>query len=92
MTIPNVFNSDDSGTLTLQTPWSKPELIEVHEVDETVELIFKETSMVQPTSYPPQPPEVRVFKVVYSCKKGKWHKSEPIYGEVIPAQPESYEF
>jgi len=34
----------------------------------------------------------KVFKVIFSCVDGKWHKSERIYGVIIPASEESYEF
>jgi hypothetical protein len=34
----------------------------------------------------------RAVKIVYSCVDGKWNKSEPIYGKIIPAQDEYFEF
>lgn len=69
--------------------WSNPTLIKAIEVGETIEFIYKQTSNVQ---YGYLSPKERVFKVVYSCKDGKWNKSEPIYGEIIPATEEHYDF
>ena len=48
--------------------------------------------MISYTVYPQQPLEERVFKIVYSCKDGKWNKSEPNYGKIIPATDEDYDF
>lgn len=80
-----------SGTTCIWM-WQYPTFIEAREVGETIEFIYKETSMFQISIYPPRPPAQRVFKIVYSCKDGKWNKSEPIYGTIIPEQSESYNF
>lgn len=32
------------------------------------------------------------LKIIYSCIDGKWNKSEPIYGKIIPTQDEYFEF
>lgn len=80
-----------SGTETSNF-WSSPQLVSVHEVGETVEMIYKQTSTLNLAIYPSRPPEERVYKIVYSCKDGKWHKSDPIYGKIIPAQSEYFEF
>lgn len=77
---------------TYQSLWNLPEFINAKEVGDTVEFLYKETSMISYTVYPSLAPEQRVFKIVFSCKDGKWHKSEPIYGTIIPATEESYEF
>jgi hypothetical protein len=70
--------------------WSTPERVEVNEVGETIEMIYKQTLSF---NYWPAPPyEERVYKIVYSCIDGKWNKSEPIYGKIIPAQEEYFEF
>jgi hypothetical protein len=78
-----------SGTTTYNV-WSTPQLIETNEVGNSIELIYKQTATVTYT-YDTTPVE-RVFKIIYSCKEGKWDKSGPIYGNIIPAQEESYEF
>lgn len=79
----------ETGTIKL---WGAPIFIEAKEVGKTIEFIYKQISNIAFTLYPSPPPEERVFKIVYSCKKGKWHKSEPIYGKIKPAQEEYYEF
>ena len=80
-----------SGTSFFNT-WGHPERLEVNEVGESIEMIYKETSMITLSSYPAHPPEERVFKIVYSCVNGKWNKSERIYGKIIRARNESYDF
>lgn len=82
--------SSSGNTSNLNT-WSNPERMEVNEVGETIEMVYKQTPMITYTAYPSLP-EVRVFKIVYSCVDGKWNKSEPIFGKIIPPQDEYYEF
>lgn len=72
--------------------WSNPQRIEVNEIGETIEMIYKETSQIVASYYPFPRPEERVFKIVYSVVDGKWHKSERIYGKIIPEQAECYIF
>ena len=72
--------------------WGTPIFIEAKEVGESIEFLYRQISNCVTLQYPSPPPSERVFKIVYSCKKGKWHKSEPIYGKIIPAQEEYYEF
>lgn len=67
--------------------WNTPKRVEVNEYPDRIEMIYKQTSMISFKS-----PEERAFKIVYSCVDGKWNKSEPIFGKVIPAQDEYYEF
>jgi hypothetical protein len=81
-----------TGTCVASSMYNLPIFIEANEVGESIEFIYKESSAVAYTTFPPQYPPDRVFKVVFSCKDGKWHKSERIYGEVIPASEETYEF
>lgn len=88
----NVTQTGNSTSSTSFNLWSLPDLIRVDEVGETIEMLYKEVSTVTYTVYPPQPPQERVFKIVYSCKEGKWHKSDRIYGEIIPASDEDYTF
>lgn len=72
--------------------WGVPFLIETREVGESVEMIYKQFSNMSVSIYPPPPAQERVFKIVYSCKDGKWHKSEPIFGRILPATKEQYDF
>lgn len=61
------------------------ELINTEEFADRLEFTYKEHSMLSHI----QP---KVYKIVFSCKDGQWHKSEKIYGRIIPAQDEHYEF
>lgn len=92
-TISANFNLGLSGgtTANLNT-WKYPIRIEVKEYFDYIEMIYKETSMIQLAIYPLRTPEERVFKIIFSCVGGKWHKSERIYGKIIPSQNESYIF
>lgn len=72
--------------------WSEPTRIKIIENSDSIEMIYKQTSLVSITVLPPPPPTERVFKIIYSCIDGKWNKSEPIYGKIIPATNEKYEF
>ncbi len=90
-----MLQAASSGTNinTSTMTWGYPERVAVNEVGETIEMIYKQTSMITYTgSFPDQRAEERVYKIVYSCKDGKWHKSEPIYGKIVPPQQEQYEF
>ena len=82
----------NTGTSTsVFNQWNEPTFIKAIEVGETIEFIYKQTSMISYTILPREP-EQRVFKIVFSCKNGKWNKSEPIYGNIIPATDEYYDF
>lgn len=72
--------------------WSEPVFIKAVECFESIEFLYKQTSMITYAIYPAPPPEERVFKIVFSCIDGKWNKSDPIYGKIIPAIEEDYEF
>ena len=86
------YNLTTTTVTTKIDMYSTPVFIKVEEVGETIEFIYKETCMITYTVYPSPPPEKRVFKIVYSCKDGKWNKSDRIYGTITPAQEETYEF
>lgn len=91
----NVFIGDgmwSGATQTYFNTWGNPERVSVEEVEDTIEMIFIEISLLALTVYPPHSPGRRVFKIIYSCKEGKWNKSEKIYGEIIPSQEEDYIF
>lgn len=73
--------------------WSSPYLIKTEEVGETIELTYKQTSMIiNYLGSRNNKPDERVFKKIYSCKDGKWNKSERIYGKIVPTTEESYLF
>lgn len=91
-TTTGALNTKNTGTTSILNTWSNPVRVEVNEVGESIEMIYKQTSMITYTFYPSPPPEVRVFKIIYSCVDGKWNKSEPIFGKIVPLQDEYYEF
>jgi hypothetical protein len=78
-----------SATIQLNI-WEDPIFIKAQEVGDSIEILYKQQSRIT-YNYTGEIPS-RVFKIVYSCKKGKWHKSEPVYGIIIPASEEIYEF
>lgn len=67
------------------------ERVEVNELHDCIEMIYKRTSMIQNLGFNSKP-DVQIYKIVFSCIDGKWYKSEPIFGKIIPAQDEYYEF
>lgn len=69
-------------------PWSEPVEISHEILNDSIEFIYKQTKISW--NYASQ--EERVFKVIYSCVDGKWNKSERLYGEIIAATEEQYEF
>lgn len=83
------MNLDRNSTTTIDL-WSIPERVEVNEYMDRIEFVYKQTSSVTFTST--QPLGTRCYKIVFSVVDGKWHKSEPIFGKIIPKQEEHYEF
>jgi len=85
----NITTSTSTGTSGLSFYSTEIEMVKCIENVDSIDFVYKETSMVSsgwgtPTS--------RVFKIVFSCKDGKWNKSERIYGSIIPESQEDYEF
>ena len=86
---PNSTSSISYGTM-LEPIWSEPYRYKVYVYDDRIEMIYIQYTCY---SYSPSPPsERRVYKIVYSCVDGKWNVSEPIYGKIVPATEETYEF
>lgn len=79
-----------SGTATINQ-WGIPNRVEVLEFPDKIEMVYKEESNITYTTYPATN-EFRVFKIIFSCKDGKWNKSDRIYGTIIQETKESYEF
>lgn len=81
-----------STTCEYSIGWSDPEAIDFKEVGESIEIIYKEKSNMRffVNFNERIKNNERVFKIVFSCKDGKWHKSERIYGNIIPASDETY--
>lgn len=80
-----------SGTTVIFNEWSIPIRVNTIELNDSIEMVYKQTSAITNSYFNSKQEEV-VFKIVYSCKDGKWNKSEPIYGKIIPAIAEYYEF
>ena len=87
----NFFNPSGTSTANFNN-WSFPTRQEVIVYPDRIEIVYTETSKVSYTVYPSPEPDRRVFKVVYSCVKGKWNESGRIYGEIISPSEETYEF
>lgn len=69
--------------------YAKPTLIRTDIFEDRIELIYREPSLIS-SGFNPSPD--RVFKQVYSCVDGKWNVSHRIYGQIIPATEEDYDF
>ena len=72
--------------------WGDPVLLSTFEEGESVCFIYKQTSRLTYTILSVNKLAERVYKIVFSCKDGKWNKSEPIYGKIVPAVAEYYKF
>ncbi len=92
---PRLFSSGSTSTSTISTSsdnlWSLPVRVAVNEFHDRIEFIYKQTYMLS-TGMRWQPASERVYKIVFSCVDGKWHKSEIIFGEIVPATEEQYTF
>lgn len=85
------INTSIGGVISNINTWSRPKILETNVFSDRIEIIYKETSLLTLTSWPPQTPE-RIYKIVYSCVEGKWNESAKIYGKIIPAVQERFEF
>lgn len=70
---------------TSHSYWEDPVPIKIEETVGSITITYTEKIFI-PYEHK------RVFKVIFSCVDGKWHKSERIYGDIIPASKESYKF
>lgn len=73
-------------------PWNAPQLIVFYLKEDKLELIFKQTSNITLTTWPPQTPSPRIYKEVYKAQGDKIVLVETIEGEFIAASEESYTF
>ena len=80
-----------NNSVTNYSDFGEPFLVDTIINEKSIELIYKENSNYAYFTYPPMVDQ-RVFKIIFSCKNGKWHKSERIYGEIIPASDETFIF
>jgi hypothetical protein len=83
--------TNQSFTTSTFQEWNEPIRVDVIDTGNSIEMIYVQTKN-NIWNYFPFSHEKRALKIVYSCVNGMWNKSEPIYGEVIPAQEEYYNF
>jgi hypothetical protein len=89
----NYLDTGCTGTTVCFEPWSNPYLIDTIVLEKSIELVYRQDAQFSYATlgYEPQT-DIKIFKIIYSCKKGKWHKSKPIKGSYISAEDETYEF
>ena len=89
-----ISNGTSTSTSANINTWSTPELLETRECQESIEMVYKQTSNISYGihSFMNSHDTERIYKIVYSCVEGKWHKSEPIFGKIVPAQDAYYDF
>lgn len=86
----NDINFASSGTTANLNPWGYFKFVKFIEYPDRIEVFYKQHRIIN--TWPVPPDTERVYKIIFSCKGGVWHKSDPIYGKVIPPQEETYEF
>ncbi len=89
----NYIQTEDCTGTAMLDPWGDPYLIDTIVNNKSIELVYRQDSQFTYTTIGIDlDPDIKIFKVIYSCKKGKWHKSEKIKGQYISASDETYEF
>ncbi len=88
----NYLDTGCTGTTAGFNPWSNPYLIDTIVNQDSIELIYRQDAQFSYTTGQESHTDIKIFKIIYSCKKGKWHKSERIEGSYISASDETYEF
>lgn len=83
-----------TGTITTSGmgQWDEMVFKDFIEWPDKIEMIYTQRSSYSRAGGLPPYHDERAVKIIYSCVNGKWNKSEPIYGNIIPAQDEYYEF
>ena len=68
------------------TTHGTPYIIDTIVKDDSIEVIYKQECYLTGNYL--------VYKIIYSCKDGKWHVSDKIYGKIIEERiiEEHYEF
>jgi hypothetical protein len=80
-------NTSTTTNITYTYDTQVVDIIETNVFDDSIEIIYNEFPV-----YPTNLSTNRVFKIIYSCEDGKWNGSDKIYGTIIPATHETYEF
>lgn len=86
------LGANTTTTFQVFPQYHTEKMVSFEEFEDRIEMIYTEKFDLCYTTYPLIYPERRVYKIIYSVIDGKWNKSDKIYGEIIPAQEESYEF
>jgi hypothetical protein len=81
ISILNEFNTELSAYITDLD--SEATLVKTNVLEDSIEMIYEETSNIISSVYPILTPEKIHFKIVFSCVDGKWNMSERIYGKKI---------
>lgn len=87
-----LFGSSGTGTTGFINEWSNPQLMQTIELQDCIELVYKQNYLMSNMSNNWGSLPSRVYKIVFSCIDGKWNKSEPIFGKIISPKDEYYEF
>jgi hypothetical protein len=90
----NNSNNIPLGSTTLINiinQYTIPEHVKTEILEDSIEIFYKEYLM--PSGFNIYSLEQqKCFKIIYSCIDGKWNISERIYGKIIPAHDEYFEF
>lgn len=78
----------------LREEWSEPQLVDVDEGENYLVLTYTQSKVsCFYSGYSATHSDVgsrRVYKIIYSCRGGKWHKTDRIYGRIVPPTEETY--
>lgn len=84
--------ASDTSSITSWDGWGNPYIIDTILGNKSIELVYRRDAQFTHTVFPVSTPNPKIFKIIYSCKNGKWHKSEKIKGYYVSKKEESYEF
>ena len=75
----NFIQSEGDTTTGSFSEWGLPYLIDTIINQDSIELVYRKNSNFTYTDGFGIQPDPNIFKVIYSCQKGKWHKSDKKY-------------
>ena len=74
--------------------WSEPHLVDVDEGENYLALTYTQSKVScfysGSSAAHSDVGSRRVYKIIYSCRGGKRHKSDKIYGRIVPPTNETY--
>ena len=83
---------EGTGTSNFEQ-YTYPYIIDTIVNDGSIEIVYRQDpTFTFTTGFCDAQPDPKIYKIIYSCKKGKWHQSEKIEGNFVPSSGESYEF